>query len=646
MNTTVLGWYGHGNCFAGNTKFLTSDGAKTLFEMVGKTCKVLTTRCKWVDAEIKSFGVQKVIRVELEKERFRQYKVIYVTADHRWPVIKHNNYFDITTADFRQGTRLVSVLGHGVSKNIRLSSYGIAHGIVFGDGNKNSVIKSEFTNPASLVLCGNKDAELVQYFPLSPKKYLKGIGKSKAIDAIKILDLPRYFKDQPSLSESKSYLFGWLAGYFAADGHVSKKGECRIVSTNFTNMQLVKDVCVRLGIGCSRISSEIFESFGKKRTAYIVRFIRHTLRSDFFLLKHHKERAIAAGFEIKRRAFDWKVVSVTDENHEEEVFCPIVPGTHRFVLEDNILTGNCGDEAYKVAFPVIFPDHQFTFTDVLTNNCERVFLGGGDVLQKSFMAQLAKTDAPKYAMSVNLKQKNIGLYHHIFKQLFVRNVCQADDKVLSVPDFSFVLQANPERGKEIIKSVYQQYKGDLYNKVIVVVLNAYLCSGEAALARDHINFDKVCYDLAKIMDTTSASFLMVSFGNGFPNNDRLAASPLYTKCKFWKKNVVLFKELSVQGTLDVVSAANMLIGSRLHASIFACIGGTPFIDLTHHDKTTLFLESINKDWGVNYWNFNTERLKVLMADFLVNEQKYKEELLAISKKNRELLLDLPNRLRL
>ena len=89
-----------------------------------------------------------------------------------------------------------------------------------------------------------------------------------------------------------------------------------------------------------------------------------------------------------------------------------------------------------------------------------------------------------------------------------------------------------------------------------------------------------------------------------------------------------------------------MIGSRLHASIFACVGGTPFIDLTHHDKTALFLESINKDWGVNYWNFNSERLKMLMDDFKTNEQVYKDDLLGIAKKNRDLLFDLPNRLKL
>ncbi len=307
---------------------------------------------------------------------------------------------------------------------------------------------------------------------------------------------------------------------------------------------------------------------------------------------------------------------------------------------------NIGDEAYKIAFPKIFPDHKFTFTDQLPKENERIFLGGGDVLQSYFLDQLKKSKAPKYAMSVNIKCQELPQYLEMFNQLFIRNVCSTTNKTLSIPDFSFMLEPDPENGKKLIAKMFEEAKADLYDKVIIVVLNAYLCSGEAALARDHIAFDKLCYDLAKIMDSTAASFLLLPFGNSFPHNDRLAASALYPRCKFWKKNVLLYRELSVQGTLDVVSAANMLIGSRLHASIFATIGGTPFVDITHHDKTMLFLESINKDWNVNYWNFSVERLKAFMGDFLANEQHHRTYLLDVARRNRLLLLDLQNHLRL
>src|SRR5262249_45818964 len=38
---------------------------------------------------------------------------------------------------------------------------------------------------------------------------------------------------------------------------------------------------------------------------------------------------------------NWVVRAVEATDRVEEVFCAVVPGTHSFTLEDNILTGNC-----------------------------------------------------------------------------------------------------------------------------------------------------------------------------------------------------------------------------------------------------------------------------------------------------------------
>ena len=298
---------------------------------------------------------------------------------------------------------------------------------------------------------------------------------------------------------------------------------------------------------------------------------------------------------------------------------------------------NTGDEAYKLAFPLIFPNFDFHFTDKLENVHDYVFLGGGNVLQSYFINQLSSINIPKYAMSVNAHAKDVAKYSHIFEKMFIRNMCEG---VKQVPDYTFVLSPDRQNGKNLIRNIFQSQKADLYSRVIVVVMNAYVCSDHASLARDHINFDKVCYDLAKIMDTTSASFLFLPFGNGFPHNDRIANSFLYSKCKFWNKNAILYDEITVLDTLDIMAACNMSIGTRLHSAIFSCIGGTPFIDIGHHDKSKLFLETINKDWGINYWHFNSDKTKALIDDFLVNEDSYREELLKIAARNKDELTTL------
>ncbi|WP_373688174.1 DNA primase [Actinoplanes aureus] len=63
------------------------------------------------------------------------------------------------------------------------------------------------------------------------------------------------------------------------------------------------------------------------------------LLEDFFLISAHRDRFRAARKKYERRG--WVVEAIEDHGEVEEVFCPVVDGTHAFVLEDNILTGNC-----------------------------------------------------------------------------------------------------------------------------------------------------------------------------------------------------------------------------------------------------------------------------------------------------------------
>ncbi len=61
-----------------------------------------------------------------------------------------------------------------------------------------------------------KDVELLKWFPVST---MTQHGRQMLIH-----HLPRFFKELPPLDESLPYLYGWLAGYFAADGCVSTHG--------------------------------------------------------------------------------------------------------------------------------------------------------------------------------------------------------------------------------------------------------------------------------------------------------------------------------------------------------------------------------------------------------------------------------------
>jgi hypothetical protein len=76
---------------------LTRDGIKKIGTLSGKTISVMTEYGRWVDAEIRSFGEQKLYRVELNKGK--AIKLVYATAGHRWFKNGRDKKIEVITFD-------------------------------------------------------------------------------------------------------------------------------------------------------------------------------------------------------------------------------------------------------------------------------------------------------------------------------------------------------------------------------------------------------------------------------------------------------------------------------------------------------------------------------------------------------------------
>lgn len=347
------------NCFAGDTEYITRDGIKKLKDTVGTTQRVLSTGGKWVNAKIKSFGEQELLKLTVS--RGRHSKVIHVTADHRWLVkskckslaiasgfSKSENsdsyrIREVDTSGLKKGMRLAVNFGSGISNNIRPSVVGIMHGICVGDGTTGS---DDSNHGTYLYLCGHKDKQLLKYF--SEFHITDDLEKCEG-GSKRVADLPRFFRQMPNLSEATTYLYGWLAGYFAADGRVSDSGSVQISSKTLSNLETVKSVCAILGIGTHEITSgyQTVTNKGvtKKFLQYRITLFADHLRDEFFLIDEHKTK-----FQTIRKSgrkkipqyCHWVVDSVESTGIRQEVYCPQVPDYHTFTLSGNILTGNCG----------------------------------------------------------------------------------------------------------------------------------------------------------------------------------------------------------------------------------------------------------------------------------------------------------------
>lgn len=320
------------HCLAGETRVLTWSGVRQIRDLAGTVARILTEGGKWVDAPFRSFGVQRLHKVTLGRNG--QTKTIHATDGHRW-ILRANERerFERTTAELKPGYALARAYPRNRTKVLRsLSPFGIAHGITYGDGTR-------FGPAAALDLYGDKDAQLLKWFPHNES--YGGIEPSTGTVFVRVLDLPLYFRELPSLDEATTYLAGWLAGYLAADGHVSKDGTVMINSARKSDLEFVRDVCTRLGIGSYGITTQLRQGLPGRKESEIhrVHLVSQDLDERFFLIEQHRLRFAASAKKFARQS--WVVKSVEPTDRYEEVFCAVVEGTHTFALEDNILTGNC-----------------------------------------------------------------------------------------------------------------------------------------------------------------------------------------------------------------------------------------------------------------------------------------------------------------
>lgn len=311
------------HCLGGETRIITWEGVKPIRELSGKTVRLLTSS-GWTDAPVMSFGVQPLYELILSRNGVK--KIIRTTAGHRWLTRTTTK----VTTQLTTGHRLKSRRSPG-GHNLVVSHWGVGRGFTFGDGTVGAT-------SARVTCWGEKDKALLEYLP-GPSRL---VTTENGVKGTEISGLPRYFKtDLPDISIfDPSYLYGWLAGYFAADGNVSEAGVPTLSSSNEGQLLYIRDLCTKLGIFTYGVRyQDRVGIHGKMTRQYSVTFSRQSLTADFFLVDQHRVNWLAHKTVRERPA--WVVESVRALNISEEVFCAQVPGDHNFTLEDNILTGNC-----------------------------------------------------------------------------------------------------------------------------------------------------------------------------------------------------------------------------------------------------------------------------------------------------------------
>ena len=315
------------HCLAGETRVLTWDGPREIRDLAGGVHKILNRHGDWVEAPFKSYGVQRLLKITVTRNRQR--KELFATDGHRWFVRSgagDRSSKEVLTTGLHAGHRLVAKFPRSRIVRTTPSPFGIAHGFTYGDGTRSG-------SGSVALVCPPKDAAMLKWFPNSHTTM-------KDETNILVHHLPAFFKERPPVDESVSYLYGWLAGYFAADGCVAKDGTVIMNSADRDDLEFFRTICTRLGIATYGITSQQRLGYGAEDSdLFRIHLVNEDLKADFFLIDEHRRRFEAAEKKFARRG--WVVQSVEETDRVEEVFCAEVEDGHAFTLEDNILTGNC-----------------------------------------------------------------------------------------------------------------------------------------------------------------------------------------------------------------------------------------------------------------------------------------------------------------
>lgn len=288
---------------------------------------------------------------------------------------------------------------------------------------------------------------------------------------------------------------------------------------------------------------------------------------------------------------------------------------------------NIGDESYKLTFPKLFPEYDFVFQD--KGDADICILGGGNILTESYVRLALNVNARKrFVFSASANKNSPFELLKKFDDIIVRD--QASFQLLTdndVPcrlgaDAAFSMEPNPTAGKEMLRRMFEANGSDLYSKVVGVVLNGHLGQAkDAQLARDFVTLNKAAQDIASVADSTPASFVFFPMSTGSPYDDRSTNGLVASRCKFWNKNITVYERLSVQETLDLISACDAVISTRLHSTIFSILSNVHFVDLVHHDKNQTFLKTCGlEEFGLSYWSFGSVQLRTLLNKMLTGQQ--------------------------
>jgi ribonucleoside-diphosphate reductase alpha chain len=347
-------------CLTGDTKVFTVDGIFPIKDLVGKKVKIYDGEVIVECDNFKSYGPDTVYEIKLANGQ-----VLKANADHRWFVakgynqVKNGKYTEVRTHKLQKNDFLEfkNLEYHGTKK----VSGAYLKGFLIGDGTctnevrpvlnlhfpkfscEQRLLKSgeELLKKASLKHNTIEDLSFSETVTLNNStsfgkqifKKMKGLTL-RSEELLPFVTLYKKSLPEDIADWDKASKLEFLAGLFDADASYTRSG-FQFTTIKRTLVEDLQNLLFTLGINSSL--DEMTMTTGRVMFRLTIGSLDsyelyNILGSARFEQLSKKPNRRSTGFR--------KVVSVTKLEEKEEVFCPQVPTTKKFLLANGIMTGN------------------------------------------------------------------------------------------------------------------------------------------------------------------------------------------------------------------------------------------------------------------------------------------------------------------
>ncbi len=321
------------NCISGNTKVHTKKGVLLAKDLSGEV-ETLSKDGVYRKAIWKDFGEQPLFRVVLSNGR-----TLEATAGHEWVVTRKggpDKYVKVTTLDL-VGEHIPYCTPATFEYDETEWKKGVRHGLVYGDGNVHKNRKGE-VDYTVIPQFGDSSHLITDYFERWAEQKHAFVASH----------LPKHFKELPDETATPSYIRGFIAGFIAADGCVSRvSGNIMCHQSDIGALQKIADLAISVGLPYASIKKvrdinpfDGREGFPLYKLAFVKKGFFNANGLDTNLILKHKHRQYLQSHVI-RKTPSCRVLSVEPTGKVEKVYCCTEPETHTMVIDNGILTGQC-----------------------------------------------------------------------------------------------------------------------------------------------------------------------------------------------------------------------------------------------------------------------------------------------------------------